>query len=49
MQLGFNIGQLNRLDLKKGAKKSFTDASKHVRETGGGPPPKPPTAALMKD
>ena len=31
-----------------GPKKSFTDARKHARQTGGGPPPKPPTAAELK-
>ena len=34
--------------LQQGAKKSFTDARKHARQTGGGPPPKPPTAAELK-
>mgnify|MGYP003686483879 CR=1 FL=1 len=35
-------------NLQQGAKKSLTDARKHARQTGGGPPPKPPTAAEMK-
>ncbi|XP_065942363.1 myb/SANT-like DNA-binding domain-containing protein 4 [Magallana gigas] len=42
-------------NLQQGAKKTFTEARKHARKTGGGPPLKPPTAAeeklidLMKD
>lgn len=42
-------------NLQQRAKKSFTEARKHARKTGGGPPIKPPTATeekiidLMKD